>query len=117
MSNSTRIGSLGVKYFRPKMATESEYTFFPSNEFKAEHDRDDCDVGFFLRDNEILKLDPVKPSTSKAGAETIYLQEGRVTIVSAAWDRIDEAELKRLLGDGAVEIHSIEDIVREYLTD
>lgn len=115
MKNSTVLGK--SRYFRPKKGTEAEYTFFPSRAFKASHDREDDDVGFFLRHNEVLRLDPTKPSIRKAGVETIYVQEGKVTISFAAWDSLDETSLKPLLADRRVEIHSIENIIREYLTD
>ena len=43
-------------YFRPKKGTEAEYTFYPTDEFKAENECDADDVGFFLRDTEVLYL-------------------------------------------------------------
>lgn len=104
-------------YFRPKKGTEAEYTFYPSTQFKRDHESEENDVGFFLNESEVLKLEPIKNVTSKGRVMTIYIDEGKVTLHPDAWDTLDEKSLKPLLSKSTVVFHDIDRIVYEYLSD
>jgi hypothetical protein len=104
-------------YYQPKLKTEAEYTFTPNKKFKTEHDSEEADVGFFLNDGEVLTLNPTKPVSTKAGTTTISIDEGKVTIKTGEWEEKDEKSLKPLLKKGKVELHGIDHIVQEYLSN
>lgn len=102
-----------VLYYRPKDGTEAEYTFYPNKKFKVVHDAEADDVGFFLKDNEVLKLEPTKKVSTKADILTIPIEEGKVTIWTDQWDIVEEKALKKL----KLVVHDIDKIINEYLTD
>lgn len=109
--------SMPALYFRPKARTEAEYTFFPTKQFKIENNSTENDVGFFLHRKEVLKLEPIKGSSRKGGALTIFVNEGKVTINIDAWDELSEREVAVIVKKSTVDIHDISNIVREYLSD
>ena len=104
-------------YFRPKAKTEAEYTFFPSKQFKVENNSKENDVGFFLNNKEVLKLEPIKGASKKGGVLTIYVNEGRVTLNIDDWDEVTEDKVVALVRRSTVNVHDISNIVREYLSD
>jgi len=108
---------IALVYFRPKPGSQAEYTFFPSKSFKKEHDSIANDVGFFLNPCEILKLQPIKPPTIKAGIISINIEEGKVTIHDSEWDNLNEKQLKQVLKNSTSEIYDIDAVVREYLSE
>lgn len=104
-------------HFLPNKGTEAEYTFYPSKTFMAAHGSDEKDVGFFLADNEVLLLEPTKPPKSTKGLLTICIEEGKVTINESQWTVLSPEEAEKFLKKKNVSIHTIDNIVAEYLSD
>jgi len=105
-----------LHYWRPKPGTEAEYTFIPTTAFKKMVRSKAADVGFFLRDDEVLALAPVKAVSTKAGVLSVVIEEGVVTLQADRWDSLDEKQCQAAVRKGAT-VHGIEDITREYLSD
>lgn len=104
-------------YYQPKLKTEAEYTFTPNKKFKTEHDSEEADVGFFLNDGEVLTLNPIKPVSTKDGTTTISIDEGKVTIKTGEWEEKDEKSIEQLHQKGRVDLHGVDHIVQEYLSN
>ena len=104
-------------YFRPKKGTEAEYTFYPTDEFKAENECDADDVGFFLRDTEVLYLVTKNQTKTTDGKKIIDLEEGRVEIHPELWEELSKPVIETLIKKNKIEIHDISNIKQEYLSD
>ncbi len=106
-----------MMFFRTKNCAEAEYTFFPTAKFKRECGCDADDVGFFLRDNELLKLVPVREKLVRDGLVTILIKEGRVTIRADEWVELSVEQADAMVSKGLAEVHGIDQISREYQSD
>jgi len=103
--------------FVPKSGTPAEYTFYPSSNFRKECGGDSDDVGFFLRDNEILQLKLIGEKTIRGRLFKMPIREGAVTIHSDEWREIADEEVKSMVEKDSAEVHPIDQITREYLSD
>jgi len=102
-------------YYKPKKNTEAEYTFTPNKKYKNECESDENDVGYFLNDSEVLVLEPTKPATlSKSGFLVFAISEGKVSILSDAWEELSIKKYETLAKNGKATAHDIECIRREY---
>ena len=104
-------------YYRPNLTSGSEYTFYPSSKFKKKTKSDADDVGYFLNKNEILQLCKLKDDVLKSGARKMHIDEGVVTIIDKEWTAMTESQLKPMLIKSKIEIHDINCIIREYLSE
>jgi hypothetical protein len=104
-------------YYKPNLTTGSEYTFYPSPKFKKKSKSEADDVGYFLNKNEVLQLRKLQEDVLKSGVRKIYIDEGIVTIIDKEWTTMTESEVEPMLKKSRIEIHDINCIVREYLSE
>lgn len=104
-------------YLVPRAGSEAEYTFYPNSKFKKDRGSDAEDVGFFLRDNEILCLRATGKRSVGRGLVKILIQEGTVSIHSEQWLELSARRANELLANESAELHGIDQITREYLSE
>lgn len=97
-------------YFRPIEGTEAEYTFEPHDDFKETYDSEEEDVGFYLRDDEVLVFEATGESAPYTyGGMAFPIAEGRLIL------RLEEWVACASVGEGTA--HTIDNIIDEYLSD
>ena len=116
-SGSTGLSTQPVIYFRPKVKKQAEYTFIPTKNFKAENKSSAKDVGFFLNSTEILKLNPIKVPVESLGVLKIYIAEGTISINIGDWTELSEKKVEALIDKSSVDIHDINNVINEYLSE
>ncbi len=99
-----------------KAVKGTEFTFFPSEDFKIDFPSDHDDVGIFVEIGDVLKL---KASKRKKldDITVISIAEGRVEIVHADWEDLIEKGVGEQEGSGSSTVnYDIGLITDEYLS-
>ena len=75
------------------------------------------DVGFFLNSTEILKLNPIKVPVESLGVLKIYIAEGNISINIGDWTELSEKKVEALIDKSSIDIHDINNVINEYLSE